>query len=80
MFSVSFVTTFKKLLESFEQHLRSIKTTSVKVAFTTVYDIKTDRFPQYSTVFKRFIGHTIADREWIRTFLVEQSYTIVFDP
>ena len=59
---------------------RSIKTPSVTVVYSSVYDIKTDKFRQYFTVFRRLIGHSITDREGIRTLLVKQSYTIVFDP
>ena len=59
---------------------RSIKTPSATVVYSSVYDIKTDKFRQYFTVFRRLIGHSVTDREGIRTLLVKQSYTIVFDP
>ena len=59
---------------------RSIKTTTVTVAFTAVYDTKTDVFASISAVLRRFNTLSNTAPEGNRTSLVEEPYTAVSVP
>ena len=60
-----------------ESRPRSIKTTTVTMAFTAVYDTKTDVFASISAVLRRFNTLSNMTLEGNLTSLVEDPYTAV---